>query len=54
MKRAGLIWNEQTLFEYLAAPQAHVPGTTMLYAGLPDPQARADLIAYLRAQPVQP
>jgi cytochrome c len=27
-----------------------VPGTTMTYAGVPDPKERADLIAYLSKQ----
>jgi cytochrome c len=26
-----------------------IPGTTMAFAGIPDPQKRADLIAYIKA-----
>ena len=48
MKRANLTWDEQTLDRFLANPPKMVPGTTMTYAGVPDPQERADLIAYLR------
>jgi len=49
MKRANLTWDERTLDRFLANPPKMVPGTTMTYAGVPDPQERADLIAYLGA-----
>jgi len=49
MKRAGLVWDARTLDRFLAAPMRVVPGTTMTYDGVRDPQDRADLIAYLRA-----
>jgi cytochrome c len=48
MKRAKLTWDEATLNRFLADPPKTIPGTTMTYAGVPDPQERADLIAYLR------
>ena len=42
MKASKLRWDEQTLNEYLAAPQKKVPGTRMPIA-TPDPrQARGD------------
>ncbi len=47
-KNSGLTWNEETLYEYLAAPQKKIPGTKMAFAGLPQPQDRADVIAYLK------
>jgi cytochrome c len=37
------------LFEYLKNPRAVIPGTTMAFAGIPDPQKRADVIAYIKA-----
>ena len=46
-KKSGLVWNEQTLFNYLAAPQKMVPGTYMTFTGFKEPQKRADVIAYL-------
>lgn len=49
LKRSGLAWNPATLDQWLADPQALVPGTTMSYRGLKDAEAREDLIAYLRA-----
>ncbi|HSQ80388.1 MAG TPA: cytochrome c family protein [Casimicrobiaceae bacterium] len=48
MRRSKLTWNEQTLDRFLADPMNTVPGTSMTYAGVSDPQDRADLIAYLR------
>ena len=48
MKNSGIVWNEQTLDTFLADPRGTVPGTKMTYAGIKDPQDRADLIAYLK------
>ena len=46
LKKYGVIWSAETLDEFLANPNAKVPGTAM--AGiLTDPQQRADVIAYL-------
>jgi cytochrome c len=47
-KKSGLTWDEQTLYKYLANPQATIPGTYMTYTGVKDPQKRADVIAYLQ------
>ena len=48
---AGLVWDEATLTEYLAAPKAKVPGTNMAFAGLKKDAEIADVIAYLKADP---
>lgn len=48
MKNSGIVWNEQTLDQFLQGPRKMVPGTKMTYAGVADPQERADLIAYLK------
>jgi cytochrome c len=46
LKKYGVTWSAETLDEFLADPNAEVPGTPM--AGvLTDPQQRADVIAYL-------
>ena len=50
MKNSKLVWNAKTLDRFLADPPKTVPGTTMTYAGVPDPRERADLIAYLAQQ----
>ena len=49
-KNSGVTWDEATLFEYLKAPRTFIEGTTMAFAGIPDAQKRADLIAYLKEQ----
>ena len=47
-KNSGVTWDEETLFKYLEAPQKFMPGTKMTFAGLKQPQDRADVIAYLK------
>ncbi|MEZ5797028.1 MAG: c-type cytochrome [Paracoccaceae bacterium] len=44
----GLTWTLETLDVYIANPRSLVSGTRMTYPGLPDAQARADLLAFLR------
>ena len=49
-KNSGITWTPEKLFQYLEAPQRIVPGTKMTFVGFPsDPQKRADVIAYLKA-----
>lgn len=48
MKSSGLTWDAKTLDEFLISPFSFVPGTLMGFAGLPEAQDRADLIAYLQ------
>jgi cytochrome c len=43
----GLVWTVETLDAYLTAPREVVPGTTMGFAGIPKPDERIALIAYL-------
>ncbi len=40
-------WDPQSLDFFLANPQGYLPGNKMPYPGLPDPAARAAVIAYL-------
>lgn len=46
LKNYGVTWTTETLNEFLADPNAKAPGTAMIGI-LPDPQQRADVIAYL-------
>ena len=46
LTKYGVIWSAETLDEFLTNPSAKVPGTAMIGI-LPDPQQRADVIAYL-------
>jgi cytochrome c2 len=48
MRRSGITWSPQELDVFIADPQKRVPANRMPYAGLPDADARADLIAYLQ------
>ena len=49
MKNSGIVWTEVTLDQFLQGPRKMVPGTKMTFVGIPKPQDRADLIAYLEA-----
>jgi cytochrome c len=48
IKNLGGTWGYEELNQFLAKPSAYAPGTKMTFAGLPDEQKRADVIAYLR------
>ena len=50
MKKSGLTWNEDTLAQYLRAPDKTVPGTKMVFPGVASDQDLANLIAYLKQQ----
>jgi cytochrome c len=45
----GLVWDEQNLSDYLAAPKVKVPGNKMAFPGLKDAQQIKDVIAYLKS-----
>lgn len=47
MRDSGLVWDAQTLDEFLTSPIAYVSGTKMGFAGFSDAGDRADVIAYL-------
>lgn len=40
-------WDAQTLSDFLTNPKKYIPGNKMSFAGIKDPQERANLIAYL-------
>jgi cytochrome c len=48
MKKSGIVWTAKTLDRFLADPMRMLQGTSMTYAGVPNPKERADLIEYLR------
>ncbi|MEA2946786.1 MAG: cytochrome c [Alphaproteobacteria bacterium] len=47
LKSADLTWTQDKLIAWVAHPSGLVPGNRMAFAGLPDPQDRADVVAYL-------
>jgi len=47
MRRANLTWDEATLKQFVADPQAKVAGTRMPFGGLSDPKDVDDVVAYL-------
>jgi nitrite reductase (NO-forming) len=49
MKSADIVWNPQTLDQYLTDPAKVVPGNKMPFPGLKTDHDRADVIAYLAA-----
>ena len=47
-KNSGITWDEATLKEYLKNPRAKVPGTKMIFPGLPKDDDIDNVIAYLK------
>lgn len=47
LKTSGVVWDEQTLDQWLANPQAFIPGQRMNFK-VSDPADRADIIAFLK------
>ncbi|KAJ3372975.1 iso-1-cytochrome c [Allomyces arbusculus] len=44
----GVVWDDQTLFDYLENPKKYIPGTKMAFAGFKKASDRNDVIAYLK------
>lgn len=54
MKAKGGKWTFDELDKFLTQPQGYIPGTKMTFAGIQNPEQRANLIAYLRTQSDNP
>ncbi|MDY8109867.1 cytochrome c family protein [Fulvimarina sp. 2208YS6-2-32] len=50
----SVVWDYEHLDGFLADPKGYVSGTVMGFAGIKDPQDRADTIAYLRSLASEP
>jgi cytochrome c len=48
LKQSGVSWNEESLDHYLENPAQFIPGNHMTFPGIPDPQTRANIIAFLK------
>jgi cytochrome c2 len=48
MKNSGVVWNEDTLKQYLGDPHKFIPGEKMIFAGIKNEKQLNDLIVYLR------
>ena len=48
IKSAEVVWGDQTLDRWLTDPKRFIPGNHMLFPGVQDDLARADLMAFLK------
>ena len=49
--KAAEPWTPEALFAFLENPKKALPGTKMAFAGLPKPEDRANVIAFLASKP---
>jgi len=49
--KAAEPWTPEALYAFLENPKKAIPGTKMAFAGLPKSEDRANVIAYLQANP---
>ncbi len=47
MLNAKVVWTAETIEKYLADPKGFVPGNLMNFIGVPKPDERANVVAYL-------
>jgi cytochrome c len=48
LKSSGILWNDQTLDQWLTDPERMVPDNAMPFEGIKNTGARADLLAFLK------
>jgi cytochrome c len=54
MKKLGGNWAPQEIAAFITDPKAFLPGTKMTFAGLPKPEDRADVLAFLNSKSDKP
>ena len=54
LKSKGGTWDWETMSQWLANPKKFAPGTKMTFAGLSNPQDRADVMAFLNSRDSAP
>lgn len=47
-KNSGITWDEATFREYIKNPKAKIPGTKMIFAGIPQDAEIDNLVAYIK------
>jgi cytochrome c len=52
-RAAEFVWTPQLMYAWLENPMRMFPDSTMMSLGVPDPQQRADLIAFLKQASVK-
>lgn len=50
LTKSGIVWTVPALDGFLTHPSRAVPGTKMIFAGMAEAKARADVIAYLQTR----
>jgi cytochrome c len=48
LKSSGIVWNDDTLDQWIRDPQHFIPENTMTFPGVKDGRQRADLLAFLK------
>ena len=46
-RNSDLVWTPEQLYSFIEKPQRVMPGTKMIFPGIPDAQRRANIVAYL-------
>jgi cytochrome c len=54
MKKLGGTWAPQEIAAFIADPKIYLPGTKMTFAGLPKPEDRANVLAFLNSKSDKP
>lgn len=54
LKSVPGVWDWKSMSEWLANPKKYAPGTKMTFAGLGNPQDRANVIAFLNSKSASP
>ena len=49
MKTSGVVWDEQSISEFVKNPRTYIKNTRMLFIGLRDDRKIANLLAYLKS-----
>ncbi len=48
LKKANITWDDAAIEKYITNPATFIPGNKMAYLGVPKPEVRANIIAYLK------